>query len=104
MKVEAMSLGKKGYTLVELIVVLVLIGLVLSSSGLLAVPAAALYHFAGEVFVLDEQRVAGRFEDLLLELVEPGKQVPWFEAHASLNLPKPANRLWRRSMSSTEEF
>jgi len=33
-------------------ILIVLIGLVLSSSGLLGVPAAALYHFAGEVFVL----------------------------------------------------
>lgn len=33
-------------------IVIVLIGLVLAATGLLAVPLAALYHFAGEVFVL----------------------------------------------------
>jgi len=33
-------------------IIIVIVGLVLSSLGLLAVPAAALYHFAGEVFVL----------------------------------------------------
>lgn len=33
-------------------IVIVLIGLVLAATGKLAVPAAALYHFAGEVFVL----------------------------------------------------
>lgn len=33
-------------------IVIVLIGLVLAATGFLAVPAAALYHFVGEVFVL----------------------------------------------------
>jgi heavy metal translocating P-type ATPase len=33
-------------------IVIVLIGLVLAATGMLAVPIAALYHFAGEVFVL----------------------------------------------------
>lgn len=33
-------------------IVIVLIGLVLAATGLLAVPVAALYHFAGEIFVL----------------------------------------------------
>ncbi|MEM9066486.1 MAG: cation-translocating P-type ATPase [Planctomycetota bacterium] len=33
-------------------IVIVMVGLVLSSAGLLAVPLAGLYHFAGEIFVL----------------------------------------------------
>jgi len=33
-------------------IVIVLIGLVLAATGMLAVPAAALYHFVGEVFVI----------------------------------------------------
>jgi len=33
-------------------VVIVIVGLILSSAGLLAVPLAGLYHFAGEIFVL----------------------------------------------------
>ncbi|MEL7473726.1 MAG: HAD-IC family P-type ATPase, partial [Planctomycetota bacterium] len=33
-------------------IVIVIVGLTLSSMGLLAVPAAALYHFVGELFVL----------------------------------------------------
>ncbi|MEM1330553.1 MAG: heavy metal translocating P-type ATPase [Planctomycetota bacterium] len=33
-------------------ILIVIVGLILASSGLLAVPAAGLYHFAGEVFVL----------------------------------------------------
>lgn len=48
-------------------IVIVIIGLVLSALGLLAVPAAALYHFAGEVFVLGNSFRLFRFGEHFAE-------------------------------------
>lgn len=48
-------------------IVIVIVGLVLSALGMLAVPAAALYHFAGEVFVLGNSFRLFRFGEHFAE-------------------------------------
>ncbi len=52
-------------------IVIVLIGLVLAATGSLAVPAAALYHFAGEVFVLGNSFRLFRFGEGFAEAEQP---------------------------------
>lgn len=52
-------------------ILIVLIGLVLAATGKLAVPAAALYHFAGEVFVLGNSFRLFRFGEGFAEAEQP---------------------------------
>ncbi|MEO0482838.1 MAG: cation-translocating P-type ATPase [Planctomycetota bacterium] len=66
-------------------IVIVIVGLVLSSTGLLAIPAAALYHFVGEVFVLANSFRLFRFgEEFAAEdETEPSKPM-WERREASI--------------------
>ncbi|MEX2219984.1 MAG: cation-translocating P-type ATPase [Phycisphaerales bacterium] len=52
-------------------IVIVIVGLVLAATGLLAVPAAALYHFVGDVFVLGNSFRLFRFGEGFAEAEQP---------------------------------
>jgi len=66
-------------------IVIVIVGLVLSSTGMLAIPAAALYHFVGEFFVLANSFRLFRFgeEFVTEEDTEPTKPM-WERREASI--------------------
>ena len=63
-------------------IIIVIVGLVLSSLGLLAVPAAALYHFAAEVFVLANSfrlfRFGENFATADAERRQCSSEIEWF--------------------------
>lgn len=70
-------------------IIIVIIGLVLASTGALGVSMAALYHFAGEVFVLGNSFRLFRFGEDFAEAAEAGKpKAPvWVKRDASLRVP-----------------
>lgn len=55
-------------------ILIVIVGLVLASTGLLAVPVAALYHFVGEVFVLGNSFRLFRFGEDFAEAEEASRR------------------------------
>ncbi len=57
-------------------ILIVIVGLVLASTGMLAVPAAALYHFAGEIFVLANSFRLVRFSENFHSYEEPTQSGP----------------------------
>lgn len=64
-------------------ILIVLIGLVMASAGWLAVPAAALYHFAGEIFVLGNSFRLFRFGENIAA-AEEGKTAQTIRREASV--------------------
>ncbi len=70
-------------------IVIVLIGLILAATGNLAVPAAALYHFAGEVFVLGNSFRLFRFGEGFAEAEQP-QAIRRRAASMRLGAPQPA--------------
>jgi heavy metal translocating P-type ATPase len=73
-------------------IVIVLVGLVLAATGFLAVPAAALYHFAGEIFVLGNSFRLFRFGEGFAEAEQ--QAAPLMKRRAAsvrgLGAPQPA--------------
>ncbi len=65
-------------------IVIVVIGLVLSALGMLAVPVAAAYHFAGEVFVLGNSFRLFRFGEQFAEATHVKPQVAVRRREASV--------------------
>ena len=65
-------------------IVIVLTGLILATTGMLAVPAAALYHFVGEVFVLANSFRLFRFGEQFTHGEEEGKAPMWEQREASV--------------------
>ena len=65
-------------------IVIVLTGLILATTGMLAVPAAALYHFVGEVFVLANSFRLFRFGEQFTHGEEEVKAPMWEQREASV--------------------
>ena len=64
-------------------IVIVIVGLILATTGLLAVPAAALYHFAGEIVVLGNSFRLFRFGESFTEGEEVQTTPMWQRREAS---------------------
>jgi Zn2+/Cd2+-exporting ATPase len=72
-------------------IVIVLIGLVLAATGSLAVPAAAIYHFFGEIFVIGNSFRLFRFGEGFVEAEQDSKHKPLLGRRAASvrGLPAP---------------
>jgi Zn2+/Cd2+-exporting ATPase len=72
-------------------ILIVLVGLVLAATGMLAVPAAALYHFFGEVFVIGNSFRLFRFGEGFFEAEQEATRKPVLGRRAASvrGLPQP---------------